>query len=201
MVKFVMSRGEYRYFISFPYYYLSNQNNYYNITSHNDIIYYNNQEYILDAVIVKNWNESNIDHVITGITCKDEKYVYNGWNINTTNNKKIPCDLFKYNWDIKNTNSFCINPRSCQLTNENETSKCYSFGKGERLLIYVKKNSTRTPLTPQQLTALTPDYISFKSKSIKKRKRIINKSSVSPPYKRTKKEDIIDLLSSLSIRN
>lgn len=198
------NRGEYRYFLSLPYYYLSNQSNYLNITSHNDNIIFNNQQYILDAVIVKNWNEADVDHVIAGITCKNERYVYNGWNLNTVNNKRLPCDLFKHRWDVKNTGSFCINNRTCQLTNSNETTKCYSFSKGERLLIYVKNNSNRSPLTPEQYT-LTPEYISYNSiKKTRKRKQPSKRSPISPSHKRKKTENITDLLSgllSLSISN
>ena len=124
-----------------------------------DEIIYNNDTYILDSCIIGNYNinQINLGHAIVGITCKNEKYVYNGWVRITndpamvfnkkTNDKLLPCELMKFDWRVNNKDSnFCINEKMCKLdiiqSNNDRIEKqnlCFSFGNGIRTLIYVKK--------------------------------------------------------------
>jgi hypothetical protein len=143
-----------------------------------DTIIYNNEKYILDSIILSNWNVSkNIPgHAIAGITCKNERYVYNGWTRYTTdpalqyNNKNkttfqnIPCELMKYNWNQFNDNDFCLNKSQCKLdkamiTDYNKNI-CFSFSKGDRTFIYVRENIKK----PDKTISKTPIYISYNSK-------------------------------------
>lgn len=120
--------------------------------------------YKLDSILL---NDYDSRHVIAGITCNNEKYVYNGWNIETTDpsfasNKKDyieePCKLMKYDWNINNTNEFCLNAKDCKLDKITDRSDlCFSFNKGLRLLIYVKIS----PITSSSLSSLSSS--SFKS--------------------------------------
>lgn len=119
------------------------------IKEFNEEIIYNGDIYILDSCILSNYNRNYIEsgHAIVGIKCKNEKYIYNGWMRITSDNKyNLPCELMQYNWDIKNSdNNFCINSKLCKidLINDLNDNKnlCFSFAKGERTLIYVKKDN------------------------------------------------------------
>ena len=130
-----------------------------------DIITYKDDEYILDSCIITNYNSKlfGAAHSIIGITCKKEKYVYNGWIRSTKdpamlinkdikkyekdsqdNNKLLPCELMKFNWNVNDKDSsFCINDKLCKLdiikTDDEFNELCFSFGKGVRTLIYVKQ--------------------------------------------------------------
>jgi hypothetical protein len=125
------------------------------INNYEEIVYYNNIKYKLDSVLIINSNGANIQkyHVITGITCNNNKYVYNGWS-NQSNDPAIvkennfqngPCSLMKYNWDLKKNEKFCLNAKTCKLDFANIDKKdlCFSFNKGRRLLIYVRVDETK----------------------------------------------------------
>lgn len=134
----------------------------------NDEITFNNVVYKLDSVILTNWNqEINRFHVISGLTCDNEKYVYNGWTRLTKDpsmtesdvKMNIPCELMKYNWNIKKDYDFCLNVKMCQLNKSYPNSKelCFSFNKGERILVYIKKPTYDMNMNIIQ----TPEYVSY----------------------------------------
>ena len=130
------------------------------LTQINDLksnINYNNEEYIQDSILLTNWNDEHPGiggHSITGITCKGDKYVYNGWTRTTIdanigkNSKlddKIPCELMRFDWDLhKRNNDFCLNSKKCVLDIMDLKTRvqklCFSFNSGVREIIYVKKN-------------------------------------------------------------
>jgi hypothetical protein len=129
----------------------------------NDNIEYNGEQYELDSVILNNWNTNSdlMDHVIAGITCENQRYVYNGWTrytqdptIDKTKQKtfsKYPCELMKFNWNVKQNNDFCLNLQKCNLPKPAKNKKgdvisnlCFSFNKGDRILVYVKKSKLDT---------------------------------------------------------
>ena len=119
------------------------------LSSNNEIIY-NDNIYILDSVILSNWNETKSNHVVAGITCKKDRYIYNGWSLHTIDpsknkimNNKIPCELMKYKWDIKNDKDFCLNPIKCIpdfINIKNKEDLCFSFNKKPKILVYILKN-------------------------------------------------------------
>uniref|UniRef100_A0A6C0LEB3 Uncharacterized protein n=1 Tax=viral metagenome TaxID=1070528 RepID=A0A6C0LEB3_9ZZZZ len=125
-----------------------------NITSLSENIYYRGAEYNLDSVILSNWNKRKTGHAIAGITCKKNKFVYNGWTrtsmdpqmANTGITRKIPCELMKYGWNIKKHNDFCLNTKTCIpdiLKTKNEIKQadlCFNFSKGRRILVYIQKD-------------------------------------------------------------
>jgi hypothetical protein len=112
-------------------------------------ITYDGETYILDSCILGNFNPRSVGgHVITGITCNNKRYVYNGWIrdiIDDTkkelNPKILPCELMKYYWDPNSSDAFCLNMRTCQLDAAKDPTKtlCFSFNVGLRCLIYVKE--------------------------------------------------------------
>jgi len=122
--------------------------------------------YKLDSILL---NDYDLRHVIAGITCNNEKYVYNGWNVETNDpsfksDKKYhidePCKLMKYDWNINNTNEFCLNTKECKLDKiTDRRDLCFSFNKGQRRLVYVKVS----PMTSSSLSVSSLSSSSFKS--------------------------------------
>lgn len=124
------------------------------LATHDDFIYLNGHTYKLDAVLLENYDiNSGVGHAIAGITCNDNRYVYNGWNAESTdpamqnkNQQASPCSLMSYDWDLKKDDSFCLNANTCKLDffNPNIQKKdlCFSFEKGNRILIYVRVDGT-----------------------------------------------------------
>ena len=173
-------------------------------------IFYKGVEYNLDAVLLANWNIGiGIGHAIAGITCKKKKYIYNGWTRTSMDpamadkniTRKIPCELMKYDWNVKNDGDFCLNTAKCipealqhQLKN---TDICFNFSKGTRLLIYVRKdsnhntsaesntNNSKSP-TKQTTKSSIPEVSLLNTRAggrhilIKNAKALINKSPKSP---------------------
>jgi hypothetical protein len=105
---------------------------------------FNGNYYKLDSCLLANYNKQR--HSIAGITCKNNKYVYNGWISSTKdpvmikkNVNTIPCELIKHDWEVNNKNDeFCLNPITCKLDKQNPKDLCFSFSKGQRTLFFVK---------------------------------------------------------------
>jgi len=142
------------YFTKFPHTIINEGDTKENLTSMRDKIKYQGSEYNLDSVILANFNiRKNHGHTIAGITCKREKFLYNGWTresmdpvmANKEITRNIPCELMKYNWNIRRgDNSFCLNTKKCipDILKENDfddNELCFNFGFGDRILIYVRK--------------------------------------------------------------
>jgi hypothetical protein len=129
-----------------------------NIKSLREKIYYLGVEYNLDSVVLENWNEKGIGfHAIAGITCKMNKYVYNGWTrtsmdpamANKIITREIPCELMPYNWNIKKNGDFCLNTKQCipdiykTKFEAMKSDLCFNFSKGKRILVYIRKDPMR----------------------------------------------------------
>jgi len=165
-----------------PYYYqVINDDNKNELNKLENTIIYNNQKYILDSIILANYNmkKINITHAICGITCNKERYIYNGWlrstidpiMINIKNN--LPCELMKYYWNIHNDNEFCLNIKKCNITNIiDPNTHCFSFSKGERLLIYIKDNNINIKSPENKI--ICPENKVFNPNT----KRCINKNGI-----------------------
>jgi hypothetical protein len=123
-----------------------------NISSMNEIIFYRGSEYHLDSVVLSDFNKlQQGGHSIAGITCKKNKYIYNGWTrtsidpmmSNQEITRNIPCELMPYDWNIKEDIDFRLNTTKCipdvLKTNKNEVR--FNFSKGQRVLIYVRKDA------------------------------------------------------------
>jgi hypothetical protein len=119
-------------------------------------ITFNKDKYEQDSVLLGNWNQGQkgiSGHSVAGITCRDDKYVYNGWTRTTIdenidkNNKldiTIPCELMRFDWDLHKDNNFCLNMKKCILDimdlKTTPVNICFSFNNGIRDIIYVRKN-------------------------------------------------------------
>jgi hypothetical protein len=130
-----------------------------------DTIEFNGYTYKLDSCSISNYNQhrTGYGHEITGITCGNNKYVYNGW-LKSTNDRGLtqsgndtPCNLIKYDWDIKKDDDrgVCIDLPNCTLRtikgqrDEKKQNMCFSFNikRGKNVLVYVRT----TPLNKQDL--------------------------------------------------
>ncbi len=128
------------------------------IQSMDEQIFYNGFEYNLDSVILGDIEESNLyhsNHIIAGITCKKKRYVYNGWTrtsmepamATTKITRDIPCELMRQDWNIEDDIDYCLNATNCQLDllTKKDAKLCFNFSKskGNRILIYVRKDNKR----------------------------------------------------------
>lgn len=113
-----------------------------NLSTYEEEITYNNITYILSSCLTSDTKE-NIDyHSVAGIYCNNTRYVYNGYK----NDIKSPCSLIKYDWNIKNNELYCLNPSKCDINTlidiNDINNLCFNFGKGNRTLIYIRKDKT-----------------------------------------------------------
>jgi len=133
----------------------------------NNSIQLNGEEYVLDSVVLTNWNfrQSKLGHAISGITCNKQRYIYNGWTrqtidpaiVNSNDKLDIPCELMKFDWDLHTEEDFCLNPKTCMPDNITDfmiqskkvhlNNVCFSFNKGDRILIYIKKSKDPNIIT------------------------------------------------------
>ena len=102
------------------------------------------------------WISKVIKRKIVYINFKNNDVVYTlpADGILVSDNIYIPCELMKYDWDIKKDNTFCINKKECLLDTHTKESilnilekdkneLCFSFNKGNRAIIYVNKNVSK----------------------------------------------------------
>ena len=119
-----------------------------NIIKLNEDIAFNDKIYVQDSVILDNLDEKyGLSGVrsIAGIKCNGKKYVYNGIQRSKNDegddssilkkNKKIKCELIKYEWDLISAN----NDAETISKNNSCENIVYSFSEGNRYIIYVKK--------------------------------------------------------------
>ena len=176
-------------------------------TLKNEIVY-NGDKYILDSCLIGNYNVSSIGgHAITGITCNNNRFVYNGWlrDIYSKNKKKwfpiksLPCELMKLDWNINKPDEFCLNPKECKLDkiniNKIKNDLCFSFDKGPRSLIYVKVKNLDKNLdiyqnfsSSETLTLPSTSKLSIKNAyEITQKRKLKEKLSKTPKKKEEKK--------------
>jgi hypothetical protein len=137
-----------------------NKKNIKGLLKHEDIITFNGIKYKLDSVIIVNYNAGIIQltHAITGITCNNNRYVYNGWSSTSTDpaiikinksNNNGPCSLMKYNWNVRKNEEFCLNPSLCKLDFNKIDKKdlCFSFKSDRITLIYVRVDETKDKIS------------------------------------------------------
>ena len=143
----------------------------------------NSQKFKMDTIGISSvrTKDKNVLHSICGITTKGQKSVYNGWTRQYTDDNKsnsgkfnIPCELMRYNWDIKKDEKFRLG-KNCKLTfNEEYDDKTdmsnlqFSFGKSatSRFLYYVKDIPKKETSPPFQQQTSSPNISEKSSTSI-----------------------------------
>ena len=118
------------------------------IENYEKIISFKGKKYKLDSCLISNYDTDNKlgNHSITGLTCKNKHFVYNGFqNMYTQDN--IKCSLIPFDWDLKKNTEFCLNNNNCKLQLLNPKIKqdlCFSFNKGYRTLVYVRMTNDKS---------------------------------------------------------
>jgi hypothetical protein len=114
-----------------------------------DKIEYNGHVYYLDSIIptdeLNEYNKDECLHNIAGITCQNEKYIYNGWLIENDPaiRERVACKLYQVEWNdiLRNTEkSFCLDLKGCAIHDEKSKGLCYTFA-DDFTLIYIKKEA------------------------------------------------------------
>lgn len=102
--------------------------------------------------------DKNSYHTIAGITCRKQRYIYNGWR--NANENTTPCNLMKHPWNISHKKGyFCLHPYECVIQEGMGPELCYNFTKGERYLTYVKRKHSSDYVSP--VYDSTPRYEPF----------------------------------------
>ena len=207
---------------TYPYWYKINNNasyeNYADLAKFANLNYEitnNKNIYQQDSVLLTDYNSVAGGHSIAGITCRNDRYVYNGWTRTTIdpNLKKntvkadfqkhinIPCELMKFDWNVKTDKEFCLNRKKCILDAMDINQLCFSFNKGDREVIYVKKQKTTTLNQPDKecpegkiLNPLTNKCINIKT--INK----VPKNTLSLPEKECPEGKILNPLTNRCIK-
>lgn len=131
------------------------------------IITYRDRKYRADSMMLSNFNtdECAVGHSIAGITCKGERYLYNGWtrDTNDVHNKnkkilaKVPCSFIKHDWLDKSKGEFCLDESTCFIKYKKqqnsqpvkkkkaEADVCFSYNKGPRSYIYIRVDDDDEP--------------------------------------------------------
>jgi len=194
------------YFTKFPHTIINEGDTKENLTSMRDKIKYQGSEYNLDSVILENFNiRKNHWHTIAGITCKRDKFLYNGWTresmdpvmANKELTRNIPCELMKFDWNIRRgDNSFCLNTKKCIpeiLKFFNDDKLCFNFGFGDRILIYVRKKNATVDTSDTSIEKEDDIQKYFEARAIsEERKRAISeerKRAISEERKRAISEE------------
>lgn len=100
----------------------------------NKFLVYNDVEYVIDSVLMGNYNHGKIKgggHMIAGITCMDQLYIHNS----ALDGKEI---LQPYDWTQKQ--GFCFKESSCNVLKNASVEKkehCYSSYQGSRIYFAV----------------------------------------------------------------
>jgi hypothetical protein len=122
--------------------------------------------YVLSSMTFLNFNNCQIQkgHMISGITCNDAHYVYNGWTIDTLDpaivrhlktsqrSKYKPCKLFPYDW-MASDDDFCIANNVCELplatTDDLQNRVCFNTKLGRFLYFLVREDLYNEKECPQ----------------------------------------------------
>jgi hypothetical protein len=132
--------------------------------THASKIKYNGETYYLDSMILGSYNSMACEsgHAIAGVTCNNDRFLYNGWTINTVDKgmkknfqaPKEPCPLNPIDW--ARTTNFCINTKECSfnrfISKLNTKELCFST-RTNIALTYVRADyvGERIPSVPKAI--------------------------------------------------
>ena len=116
-----------------------------------EYIVFNGSIYKIDSLLVSNFNMESCSrsHQIAGVTCNNNRYMYNGWLRQTQDPAKQDvstqylsqskaCELMKYDW-FNNTENFCLSTKACKIENRNPLLEEMCFNTTDyTTYIYVK---------------------------------------------------------------
>jgi len=112
-------------------------------------------KYIFDSMIMTNANKyvCSRGHQIAGLTCENNRFMYNGWlgytsdsGMKDATHRMAACRLMPYDWLSEDTD-FCINTRMCKLDTVDvrqgdihKTNLCFNYQKGTRRYFLVRED-------------------------------------------------------------
>lgn len=145
-------------------------------------------EYVQDSCIIYNHNLDKIKkgHVVAGITCGNERFIYNGWTSYSTDPammgrrmaNHIPCPLYPMDW-LKYNEDFCISSKTCTYPKAiNQDDLCFHPRKGHAIYFLYRKDIYDAALKTSQFTQQVRN--TFKEKSIKK--DVVEKTQCPPEF-------------------
>jgi len=125
------------------------------LKEHRDEIEFNGRKYKLESCLLSSYNTINPDstelHAIAGLRCKDKKYIFNSWGIEKTEKteeNKLACPLFEYDWDLNKNEEFIFNNYSCKITTLKEKEKgsfVFNFDNIKNgSLVYIRVNDEKS---------------------------------------------------------
>jgi hypothetical protein len=126
------------------------------LDEYKDEIEFNGHKYKLESCLLNSYNTidetSKSFHLVAGLTCKNTRYVYNGWDKLKSDKEKeiyesetvIACPLIKYPWNLNKHQQICFNPKQCNLYIVTKGKYCFSFNKIKNgTLIYVRADDDK----------------------------------------------------------
>lgn len=121
------------------------------LNEYKNIIKFNGHKYKLESCLLNSYNtfdETNKSfHLVAGLTCKNNRYLYNGWDkVKSDKEEEIyesetvmACPLIKYPWNLHNNQEICFNAKQCNLYIVTKAKYCFNFNKIKNgTLIYVR---------------------------------------------------------------
>ena len=135
------------------------------IDIHLQNVNFTKDDYINERIWVSQVIDKNIFYINVKNDMVVDKLPVDG--IVVSDNIHIPCELMKYDWNVKKGGNFCINKKQCFLDTHTNTSikkiiendkkeLCFSFNKGPRNIIYVNTNSINDAKTEKD-TKICPE--------------------------------------------
>ncbi|ABT14697.1 hypothetical protein NY2A_B298L [Paramecium bursaria Chlorella virus NY2A] len=150
---------------------LSNKN-------HVETITYNKNKYVIDSCILPSFistNTCSMSHVIAGITCNNERYIYNGWAARSGDKamksvtREMPCALMPADW--MKEKAMCIN-------NNNECTMNIGKKKNEFCFESFKRSSvTYVRSDIAEKAGYTSKNISISKQSVQKMVESVSKNT------------------------
>lgn len=143
------------------------------------VMEYNGESYLLDSVVmystsreetVEEWKPPLLKpvrkpcdhrHAVAGVTCQHERYVFNGWAVDSGDAamggavggssamRPKPCPLMKREWAV--AREFCLDAEGCTVPDataanlRNKKTFCFSADRGTR--VYVRANAILDAIT------------------------------------------------------
>lgn len=124
-------------------------------------------KYVCTSLLLTNFNSTTCKraHMIAGVTCNDNRYMYNGWMSTTVDRARrhsgksdiaLPCELMKFDWLSQNTD-FCIRTSQCGLKlKTSKTNLCFNVDNGDRTYIYVREDYAHKEAPATDFSLYTP---------------------------------------------
>ena len=121
-----------------------------NTVHHAGEITYNKNKYVIDSCIIPaqiNTNSCSVGHVIAGVTCANNRFVYNGWTARSADPamkdklilRELPCALMPSDW-VKDR-AMCINTDNCSMNEVKRKGSEFCFESFKRsTVMYVRKD-------------------------------------------------------------